>query len=90
MRLIGSIGAISLLLAVASCVSSGDGGPPRLSFAPADQSTPADEIVIVPGAAAHNGAYLNPTDPGDQQNNQGHGLGMGPDDPGYFSQFLRF
>lgn len=90
MRLIGSFGAISLLIALAGCVSGGDGGPPRLSFAPADQTTPADELVIVPGAAAHDGAYLNPVDPSDQQNNQGHGLGMGPDDPAYFGQFLRF
>jgi hypothetical protein len=74
------------LVALAGCVYSGDGGPPRLSLAPPDQTSPG--LLIAPGVATHDDAYLNPFDPADQQQNQGHGLVVGPDDPSYFS--LRF
>ncbi len=90
MRLIGFVGVFSLLLAVSGCVYGGDGGPPRLSLAPPDQATPADELTFAPGVATHDDAYMNPLDPADQQENQGHGLTLGPDDPAYFSRALRF
>ena len=88
MRRIGFLGAILLLGAVAGCTSS-DTGSDRLSLVPQETPSSPDWSVSV-GSAAHNDAYLNPTDPGDQQNNQGHGLPVGPDDPEYFAQFLRF
>lgn len=90
MRLIKFVGAISLLFAVTSCVYGGDGGPPRLSLAPPDEATPADELTIVPGSATHDDTYMDPWDPADQQENQGHGLTVSPDDPAYFTRALRF
>ncbi len=74
------------LVTLAGCVYGGDGGPPRLSLAPPDQTSPG--LLIVPGVATHDDAYLNPFDPADQQQNQGHGLTVSPNDPEYFS--LRF
>jgi len=86
MRFVGFISAALLLFAVCGC-SVDDNGSPRLSLA-GDDSSPG--YLFAPGAAAHNDAYMDPYDPADQQQNQGHGLGVGPDDPAYFSQFLRF
>ncbi|HTP84939.1 MAG TPA: hypothetical protein VMQ11_18445 [Alphaproteobacteria bacterium] len=87
MRLIGFISAASLLIAVCGC-SVDDNGSPRLSLAGDD--SPSSGYGIAIGSAAHDDAYMDPYDPADQQRNQGHGLGVGPDDPAYFSQFLRF
>lgn len=87
MRVLGLSTAVVLLLAIAGC-SSGESGPDRLSLA--DQPPPSPDWSVAIGSAAHNDAYMNPIDPADQQNNQGHGLAVGPDDPEYFAQFLRF
>ncbi len=88
MRLVRFAGAILLLSAVAGCGSE-DTRSGRLALAPEDRPPLADWSVSM-GSAAHDDAYMDPTLPGDQQNNQGHGLGVGPDDPAYFAQFLRF
>ncbi len=87
MRSVSLVSVILLLIAVGGC-SVDDNGSPRLSLAGADSSSPG--YLFAPGTAAHNDAYMDPYDPADQQQNQGHGLGVGPDDPAYFSQFLRF
>lgn len=88
MRVVGFVSAVSLVIAVGGC-SVDDNSSPRLSLADnGSSSSPGYGIVI--GSAAHDDAYMHPSDPSDQQNNQGHGLGIGPDDPEYFSQFLRF
>ncbi len=87
MRFVSFVSAILLLIAVGGC-SVDDNGSPRLSLAGDD--SPSSSYLFAPGAAAHNDSYMNPYDPADQQQNQGHGLGVGPDDPAYFSQFLRF
>ncbi len=87
MRLIGFISLASLLVALGGC-SVDDNGSPRLSLAGDDSPSRGYGVAI--GSAAHNDSYMDPYDPADQQSNQGHGLTVGPDDPAYFSQFLRF
>ncbi len=88
MRFVRFAGAILLLSAVTGCGAE-ETRSGRLALAPEDRPPLADWSVSM-GSAAHNDAYMNPIDPGDQQNNQGHGLAVGPDDPEYFAQFLRF
>lgn len=87
MRASSFVGAVAVLIALAGC-SVDDNGSPRLSLADNGPSSPGYSIAI--GSAAHDDAYMLPSDPADQQQNQGHGLPVGPDDPAYFSQFLRF
>ena len=84
------LGAAVLLLAVSAC-SSADTDSSSQSLALADQAPPpTDDLMVVPGGPVYNQSYMDPSDPGDQQQNQGHGLPVGPDDPAYFAQFLRF
>jgi hypothetical protein len=83
MRLIRFVSAVSLLIAVGGC-SVDDSGSPRLSLGD------GSGYPVAVGSAAYNDAYMNPYDPSDQQQNQGHGLGFGSGDPEYYSQFLRF
>jgi hypothetical protein len=88
MRYVLRLGAALLLLAATAC-SSDDNGPERLSLA--DQAPPPTaDFMVVPGGPVYNEQYMDPSDPSDQQQNQGHGLPVGPDDPAYFAQFLRF
>ena len=87
MRFVSFLSAVALLIAVGGC-SVDDNGAPRLSLAGDDSSSPG--FLFAPGAAAHNDAYMDPYDPSDQQQNQGHGLGLNPNDREYFAQFLRF
>ncbi|MBV8538749.1 MAG: hypothetical protein JO128_24340 [Alphaproteobacteria bacterium] len=87
MRLVSFVSAVSLLVAVGGC-SVDNNGSPRLSLAGDD--SPSSGYGIAIGAATHDDAYMHPSDPADQQNNQGHGLAVGPDDPAYFSRALRF
>lgn len=82
------LGAALLLLAATAC-SSEDNSPQSLAFAN-QAPPPTDHFMIVPGGAVYNEQYMDPTDPADQQENQGHGVPLGPDDPSYFAQFLRF
>ena len=89
MRPIKFVCAVFLVVAVAGC-SVDDNGVTRLSFAGNGDTSPTSGYQIMPGAGAHNDAYMNPYDPSDQQQNQGHGLTVGPDDPAYFSGFGRF
>ena len=89
MRLIKLVCSVFLVVAVAGC-SVDDNGVARLSFAGGDDASPTSGFQIMPAAAAHNDAYMNPYDPADQQENQGHGLTVGPDDPAYFAGFGRF
>ena len=89
MRFIKVASAVFLVLAVAGC-SVDDNGVARLSFAGNGDPSPSSGYQIMPGAAAHNDAYMDPIDPADQQQNQGHGLTVGPDDPAYFSGFGKF
>jgi hypothetical protein len=89
MRFIKFVCGAFLVVAVAGC-SVDDNGVARLSFAGNGDPSPTSGYQIVPGAAAHSDAYMDPYDPADQQRNQGHGLTTGPDDPAYFSEFLRF
>ena len=89
MRSVGFISVLLLFLfALAGC-SIDEQGAPRLSFA-GDDVPRSQGYLIVPGAAAHDTAYMDPYDPTDQQLNQGHGLTVSPNEPSYFSQFLRF
>lgn len=88
MRLIKFVSAVFLVVAVAGC-SVDDNGVARLSLADGTPS-PSSGYQIMPGTAAHNDAYMDPVDPSDQQQNQGHGLTVGPDDPAYFAGFGRF
>ena len=87
MRVVGFIGAAALLVALGACSVDQDGST-RLSLAGDDASSPS--YLFAPGAAAHNDAYMDPYDPSDQQENQGHGLTISPNDREYYSQFLRF
>jgi hypothetical protein len=81
--------AVLCLIAVGGC-SVDDNGVAHLSFAGDGDPSPTSGYQIMPGTAAHNDAYMNPYDPADQQQNQGHGLTVGPDDPAYFAGFGRF
>lgn len=87
-RILGA--AAVLLLAVSACSSDDSNSSPQsLSFA--DQPPPpTDDFMVVPGGPVYNQSYMDPTDPSDQQSNQGHGLSVSPNDPAYFAQFLRF
>lgn len=89
MRFIKLASAVLLLAAVAGCTVD-DNGVARLSFAGDNDTSPTSGYQLMPGTAAHNDAYMDPYDPSDQQENQGHGLTVGPDDPSYFAGFGRF
>ena len=83
MRFVVLIGAVLLLFGVGAC-SVDDSGSPRLSLGN------GSGYPVAIGSAAYNDAYMNPYDPADQQQNQGHGLGIGSGDREYYSQFLHF
>ena len=89
MHRLGLLGAVLTALVVSGCSSSSDTGSQRLSLAP-QAPPPSSDFLVIPGAPVYNESYMDPIDPADQQQNQGHGLAMTPDDPEYFAQFLRF
>lgn len=89
MRLLALASVGLLVAAVAGCSSADQTVSDRLSLAP-EAPPPSINLGFVPGAAAHHDAYMDPYDPADQQQNQGHGLAIGPNDPEYFAEFLRF
>lgn len=89
MRYVSLFMAALLLVAATACGSPQDDSSQSLSFAN-QPPPPTDDFMVVPGGPVYNQAYMDPSDPTDQQANQGHGLPIGPDDEAYFAQFLRF